>query len=88
VGTGDADPKFEAHDDEHPEYVADEYLMVSQGPSIKKEGVVPPPGGAMVESRVAGKYGSYGWTVREGFSKPFKRDKRARVGEDESPGTD
>jgi hypothetical protein len=73
VGTGDPDPKFEAHDDEHPEYVADEYLAISQGPHIvspRTGQAEPVPGGAMVESRVAGRYGSHGWTEREGFAKP------------------
>ena len=93
VGTGDPNPKFEARDDEHPEYVADEYLMVSQGPNVKStRGDVPvDKGGATVESRVAGKYGSYGWTVKAGFSKPFTRDKKragAQPGEDDRPGTD
>jgi vancomycin resistance protein YoaR len=64
VGSGPEDPKFEAQDDEHPEYVADEFLFISQGPSVKA-----PHGGDMVESRVPGKTGSYGWTVREGFAK-------------------
>jgi vancomycin resistance protein YoaR len=64
VGTGPDDPHFEAQDDEHPEYVADEFLFISQGPSIKA-----PHGGDMVESRVPGKTGNYGWTVREGFAK-------------------
>jgi vancomycin resistance protein YoaR len=64
VGTGPDDPKFEAVDDAHPEYVADEFLFISQGASVKG-----PHGGDMVESRVPGKTGSYGWTVREGFAK-------------------
>jgi vancomycin resistance protein YoaR len=64
VGTGPEDPKFEAQDDAHPEYVADEFLFISQGASVKG-----PHGGDMVESRVPGKTGSYGWTVREGFAK-------------------
>jgi vancomycin resistance protein YoaR len=64
VGSGPEDPKFEAKDDEHPEYVADEYLFISQGASVKG-----PHGGDMVESRVPGKTGNYGWTVREGFAK-------------------
>ena len=64
VGTGPDDPKFEAQDDAHPEYVADEFLFISQGVSVKG-----PHGGDMVESRVPGKTGSYGWTVREGFAK-------------------
>jgi vancomycin resistance protein YoaR len=64
VGTGAPDPKFEADDDAHPEYVADEYLFISQGADIKG-----PHGSDMVESRIPGKTGSYGWTVREGFAK-------------------
>ena len=73
VGTGDPDPKFEPKDDEHPEYVADDYLAISQGPHIivPKTGLPSTEGGgAMVESRVAGRYGTHGWTEREGFAKP------------------
>ncbi|HEY8092054.1 MAG TPA: VanW family protein [Polyangiaceae bacterium] len=64
VGTGPEDPKFEANDDEHPEYVADKYLFISQGADIKG-----PHGSDMVESRIPGEMGSYGWTVRAGFAK-------------------
>jgi len=64
VGTGPEDPKFEAEDDAHPEYVADEFLFISQGASVKGS-----HGSDMVESRVPGKTGNYGWTVREGFAK-------------------
>jgi vancomycin resistance protein YoaR len=64
VGTGPEDPKFEADDDAHPEYVADQYLFISQGADIQG-----PHGLDMVESRVPGRTGSYGWTVREGFAK-------------------
>lgn len=76
VGTGAADDaKFDpaSAGDEHPEYVADEYLTISQGPHVvdphAKPGDDQRPGGPMVESRVAGKYGTHGWTVREGFAK-------------------
>ncbi len=74
VGTGDPDPTFNAAGDDHPEYVADEYLTISQGPHVvdpraKKSDAEPRPGGPMVESRVAGRYGTRGWTVREGFAK-------------------
>ena len=65
VGTGPEDPKFEAQDDEHPEYVADEFLFISQG--AEREGRRTEAD--MVESRVPGKTGNYGWTVREGFAK-------------------
>jgi vancomycin resistance protein YoaR len=71
VGTGE-DVKTEPAPDEHPEYVADEYLAIAQGPHV-----VDPharrddesPGGPMVETRAAGRYGTHGWTVREGFAK-------------------
>jgi vancomycin resistance protein YoaR len=71
VGTGPAEAGFDPRDDEHPEYVADEYLFISQGADIQG-----PHGSDMVESRVAGKSGTYGWTVREGFAKedPGQRD--------------
>jgi vancomycin resistance protein YoaR len=72
VGTGEPDPRWEPHDDEHPEYVADDYLAISQGPHILNPRTGQPssePGGAMVESRVAGKYGSHGWMEREGFAR-------------------
>jgi vancomycin resistance protein YoaR len=75
VGKGPTDAKFEAHDDEHPEYVADEFLSISQGPDVAKKthataaGEGAPPRGDMVESRVPGRTGTYGWTVREGFAK-------------------
>jgi vancomycin resistance protein YoaR len=65
VGTGPKDPKFEPKDDPHPEYIADQWLIISQGPSI--HGFAK--GGGTVESRIAGKYGSYGWTFREGLTK-------------------
>jgi vancomycin resistance protein YoaR len=65
VGSGPReDPAFEAKDDEHPEYVADQFLLISQGPDVKGRG-----GSDMVESRVPGRTGEYGWTVREGFAK-------------------
>jgi vancomycin resistance protein YoaR len=87
VGTGDPGIAFEGGADEHPEYVADEYLAISQGPHVgrvnhtagapagraldprARKGDEPPPGGPMVETRVAGRYGTRGWTVREGFAK-------------------
>lgn len=103
VGTGEPDPKFEAHDDAHPEYVADDYLAISQGPHIvaPRTGLPSPePGGAMVESRVAGKYGTHGWTEREGLTKSpdgatatrarrgaAARSRKAADGDDE-PGVD
>ncbi len=73
VGTGEENASFDGGGDEHPEYVADEYLTISQGPHVvdprARPGAPEKPGGPMVESRVAGKYGTRGWTVREGFAK-------------------
>jgi vancomycin resistance protein YoaR len=70
VGAGDPDPKFLPTDDEHPEYVADEYLAVTQGPDIVSPHAKPGSerGGGTMESRVAGRYGTHGWTQREGFT--------------------
>jgi vancomycin resistance protein YoaR len=72
VGSGEA-VTGDVVADEHPEYVADEYLTISQGPHVvdphAKKDEPAPASGPMVESRVAGRYGTHGWTVREGFAK-------------------
>lgn len=69
VGTGDM-PKdsVKIADDPHPEYVADAYLMMMQGPEVEN-----PKG--IIEVREAGVSGRYGWTERMGFShwSPGKR---------------
>lgn len=73
VGTGPEDAKAaaraEAVADEHPEYIADEQLTIAQGPGIedphaRKNG--ERPGGPTVESRVAGRYGTHGWSAHYG----------------------
>lgn len=62
VGTGPRDAKSSKRDDNHPEYVADHYLVITQGPEIRTPGVDgPEPGGGTVEARVPGVPGSYGW---------------------------
>lgn len=69
VGTGPRDADFDAHDDNHPEYVADEYLVITQGPDIKSPGSKDlPRGGGTVESREPGRTGEHGWTERAGFA--------------------
>lgn len=83
VGTGEPDKSFEPKDDGHAEYVADELLTVTQGPSARPGSTER--GGATVESRVAGKYGSYGWTVREGFTKEIKPREGKNRGEPKDP---
>lgn len=88
VGTGEADKSFEAKDDAHAEYVADEMLTITQGPSARPGS--QERGGATVESRVAGKYGSYGWTVREGFTQEIKprEGKKKDPKDPDNPGVD
>jgi vancomycin resistance protein YoaR len=78
VGSGPADPKFEAHDDDHPEYVADEFLTMAEGGDK----------GELVESKVAGKTGTYGWTVREGFAKEMEGTRSKRVAKAGREGVD
>ncbi|MBX3189337.1 MAG: VanW family protein [Labilithrix sp.] len=92
VGTGEPNPKFEPRDDEHPEYVADEYLAISQGPSIvspkgESRGEKKERGGVTVESRVAGRYGTHGWMAREGFIKDEGGTERRRGGAARKPST-
>ena len=69
VGTGPKDEDYKAHDDPHPEYVVDQYLVVTQGPDVHTPGAVgDEPGGGMVETREPGKTGEFGWTERAGLS--------------------
>jgi vancomycin resistance protein YoaR len=86
VGTGDPNRRYEPADDEHPEYVADEYLVVTQGPDITSPHEKPGTerGGGTIESRVAGRYGTHGWMVREGFATKGGK----RPADDDEPRTD
>ncbi|AUX47232.1 hypothetical protein SOCE26_087440 [Sorangium cellulosum] len=68
VGSGPRDLEVKADDDNHPEYVADEYLVVTQGPDVRTPGATgPEPGGGTVESREPGLTGERGWSERAGF---------------------
>ena len=73
VGTAEGGDAESAEDDPHPEYVADDYLVLLQGPDVKGT-VGPDPSsregqvGGMVELREAGRTGEKGWTERAGFS--------------------
>ena len=86
VGTGPKDDGFVPRDDSHAEYVADELLTISQGPSIRAK-AWNERGGGTIENRVPGKYGSYGWTVREGLTTEWKREPKERPSDD-NPGVD
>jgi hypothetical protein len=80
VGAGDI-PKdqVKVQDDQHPEYVADELLVTTQGPALdaaqtadadedgKKNDDTADRGGVTHESREAGKYGTAGWTEEAGM---------------------
>jgi vancomycin resistance protein YoaR len=83
VGTGPSDLKAEPHDDPHPEYTADEYMTVTQGPDIHTPGVSgAEPGGGTVENREPGKTGDAGWYAKVGFaSYKSQTDEKGEDGE-------
>jgi vancomycin resistance protein YoaR len=66
VGTGSMSrDSVKAHDDPHPEYVADELLVMTQGPGILTEGENPQK--TTLEDRDPGRFGRRGWTKDEGM---------------------
>ena len=79
VGSGpkDDDEKKKPQDDGHPEYVVDEYLVVTQGPDIHTPGAAgAEPGGGTVESREAGKTGVQAGPERTGMTRFHPKDGR------------
>ncbi len=64
VGSGGAAPAgfVQPTGDEHPEYSADEYLAATQGPGIE----------GTQEAKRAGRTGTPGWTIREGFARALQ----------------
>jgi vancomycin resistance protein YoaR len=80
IGSGPQAPKFEPHDDEHPEYVADELLEIRQGEGDKAARAAPGERAAMTETRVPGRSGTYGWTVREGLAKETRGSRSRGAG--------
>jgi vancomycin resistance protein YoaR len=84
VGTGPRELESKAVDDNHPEYVVDEYLVITQGPDIRTPGVKDPePGGGTIESREPGRTGERGWTERAGFSRYQPKDGAETVKSDD-----
>ncbi|HNS98376.1 MAG TPA: VanW family protein [Polyangiaceae bacterium] len=83
VGTGDMPREaVDVQDDPHPEYTADEYLVITQGPGILTRGVDrDTPGGPMVENRTPGKTGRAGWMKESGFP-VFKAEPAQESNED------
>jgi vancomycin resistance protein YoaR len=72
VGTGDmSKDSVKAEDDRHPEYLADELLVVTQGAgaSDDPDDGAAERGSSMRESREAGRFGEKGWTEAAGM--PF-----------------
>jgi hypothetical protein len=79
VGAGDMKDIAKPPDDQHPEYLADELLVTTQGPSLdaadapdtdddsKKDDDTSDRGGITRESREPGKYGTAGWTEEAGM---------------------
>jgi vancomycin resistance protein YoaR len=86
VGTGTM-PKesVKLHHDEHPEYLADELLVMTQGVDVSaNDGEAS--GGDMSESREPGKYGEARWTEKAGMpffdqDGPTKSEKEGGEGE-------
>jgi len=75
VGTGPKDDNYKAVDDAHPEYIVDEYLVMTQGPDIHTPGTSgPEPGGGTTEAREPGKTGEHGWTERMGMTRFHGKD--------------
>jgi vancomycin resistance protein YoaR len=94
VGAGDM-PKdsVKAQDDQHPEYVADELLVTTQGPKLdaadadedgKKDDDTSDRGGVTRESREPGKYGTAGWTEQAGM--PYWRSGQTKPDSDPETG--
>jgi hypothetical protein len=79
VGSGDM-PKasVKSEDDQQPEYLADELLVVTQG-ADDNDDAGSDRGGSMRESREAGRFGEKGWTESAGM--PFW-DSRPKTEED------
>ncbi|MGC4092327.1 MAG: G5 domain-containing protein [Polyangiaceae bacterium] len=64
VGTGDSgETALKATDDQHPEYLADELLVMTQGADADEEGALE----MSRENREPGRFGEKGWTEAAGM---------------------
>jgi hypothetical protein len=89
VGAGDERAgKSGAADDPHPEYLADELLVTTQGPDGRDEGDDTASNAAtgereesMWESREPGRFGKAGWTEQAGM--PFWKSRRDKPPDEE-----
>jgi vancomycin resistance protein YoaR len=74
LGTGESvDTTKKPEDDPHPEYLADELLIVTQGPDDDAGAGAGERGGVTIENREPGKFGEPGWTKNLGM--PFWENK-------------
>jgi vancomycin resistance protein YoaR len=86
VGTGEMSKAAKrAEDDPHPEYLADELLVVTQGPDTSDQRDDDKSDGSMSESREPGRYGEDGWTEKAGM--PYWRNRAKPAGNEEKPKT-
>jgi vancomycin resistance protein YoaR len=96
VGAGDVSKSTKLPDDDpHPEYLADELLVVTQGPETRVEREQRPetgdssaedrPDGSMSESREPGRYGEPGWTEKAGM--PYWKSRAKPPTPEEKPKT-
>jgi hypothetical protein len=84
VGAGEPSrEKPTVADDLHPEYLADELLVTTQGPDERDQSEEQSPGGGpheeMLESREPGRFGKAGWTEQAGM--PFWKSRDAKPAE-------
>ena len=86
VGTGDM-PKssVKSEDDHHPEYLADELLVVTQGVADDDDDG-PDRASTMRESREAGRFGEKGWTESAGMPFWDSRPKPEEGADEARPG--
>jgi vancomycin resistance protein YoaR len=86
VGTADI-PKdrVTAEDDKHPEYLADELLVVTQGADDSDEDGTA-RASVMRETREAGRFGEKGWTEASGMPFWESRPRPAETPEEAGPG--
>jgi len=88
VGSGPKELTAQGKDDEHPEYVVDEYLVVTQGPDIHTPGVPGvEAGGGTIESREPGKTGKAGYYEQLGLSHYKPGDNGDAAAQSEAPAT-
>jgi vancomycin resistance protein YoaR len=88
VGTGEVSKSAKLPDDDaHPEYLADELLVVTQGPDTRdqkeSEAKDDDRDGTMSETREPGRFGAAGWTEKAGM--PFWRSREKTPATEEKP---